>query len=194
MTRRPGLPAGHGTAIAVGIATDDSSGDAVDDAGLLQAGFRYALSLSHDHHDAEDLVQEAWLRLCRSYGSVANRALLFTAVRNLFTDRLRRSKVVAFEPLDDTRAAADFDETASVAGVNGDLEVLLGGLRAAEREALFLHHVEGRTAQEIGELTGQSRNTVLSLMHRGLAKLRAAAAENPTALRNRMLLWFVSLF
>lgn len=188
------MPDDLATVIARDIATNDSSGEPTDDAGLLQAGFRYALSLSHDHHDAEDLVQEAWLRLCRGYGGVANRALLFTAVRNVFTDRLRRSKVVAFEPLDDTRAAADFDESAAVPGVNGDLDVLLGGLRAAEREALFLHHVEGHTAQEIGELTGQSRNTVLSLMHRGLAKLRAAAAENPAALRNRMLLWFVSLF
>jgi DNA-directed RNA polymerase specialized sigma24 family protein len=35
--------------------------------GHLQAGYRYALALTHHHYEAEDLVQEAWLRFwCRS--------------------------------------------------------------------------------------------------------------------------------
>ena len=28
---------------------------------LVQAGYRYALALTHHHYDAEDLVQQAWL-------------------------------------------------------------------------------------------------------------------------------------
>jgi RNA polymerase sigma factor (sigma-70 family) len=59
-------------------------------------------------------------------------------------------------------------------GSIGDLNLLLGLLRPVEREALYLHHVEGYTAQEIAELTGTPRNTILSLLNRGLRKLQTA--------------------
>ncbi len=38
------------------------------DEAWVQAGYRYAFSLSHNRHDAEDLVQQAWLKLTRRYG------------------------------------------------------------------------------------------------------------------------------
>ncbi len=53
---------------------------------LLQGGYRYALSLTHHHYEAEDLVQEAWLRVWRKYGECSTRALLLSAVRNRFVD------------------------------------------------------------------------------------------------------------
>jgi RNA polymerase sigma-70 factor (ECF subfamily) len=48
---------------------------------------------------------------------------------------------------------------------------LLSELRPEEREALFLHEVEGYTASEISRMTGQPRGTVLSLMHRARERL-----------------------
>ena len=48
------------------------------------------------------------------------------------------------------------------------LEQLLAKLRDIEREALFLHVVEGYSAVEIAALTGRPRGSVLSLIHRGL--------------------------
>jgi RNA polymerase sigma-70 factor (ECF subfamily) len=67
---------------------------------LLQQAFRYAHSLSHNSQDAEDLVQEAWVALWKRYGRVESRAVLFTAVRNLFIDHCRRGKIVQFDSLD----------------------------------------------------------------------------------------------
>ena len=165
-----------------------------DDADLLQAGYRYALSLTHRSHDAEDYVQEAWMKLCQRYGRVESRAVLFTSVRNLHIDRCRRAKIVAFESLEErnetsTEAAAPAGEEP---GVSGDLEVLLAGLHDGEREVIFLHYVQGYTAEEIGSLTERPRGTVLSLMSRAVARLRARAEQNPRTFRNRMLLWFVS--
>ena len=52
-------------------------------------------------------------------------------------------------------------------------------LHPAERETLFLHYHQGHTAEEIGQLTGQPRNTVLSIIHRAIRKLRVAAASDP---------------
>ncbi len=144
---------------------------------LLQSGYRYALSLAHRAHDAEDLVQEAWLRLVRRNGFVDSRAILYTTIRNLFIDRCRRAKIVVFDSIEESQP--DPPETGpTVPGMIDDLETLLGILRPGEREVIYLHHVEGRTAKEIGEMTAQPRGTVLCLLHRAYRKLRTHAAAS----------------
>jgi len=160
----------------------------ITDQERLQAGFRYALALTHHRQDAEDLVQEAWLNLCRRYGGVTTNAVLATAVRNLFIDQCRRRKVVQFESLDQPDPAPLPAAPSEEAGLQGDVEALLGTLRPVEREVLFLHYYEGRTAEEIGELTKHPRGTILSLLHRALAKLRETTAAQPgPARRNQWL-------
>jgi len=144
---------------------------------LLQAGYRYAIALTHHPEDAEDLAQEAWLNLSRRYGCVESRAVLFTAVRNLFIDQCRRRKVVQFESLDQEAPPELPSIAAEEPGVKGDLDRLLAILRPNEREMLFLHYHQGHTAEEIARMTNQPRGTVLSLIHRAIAKLREAAAS-----------------
>ena len=53
------------------------------------------------------------------------------------------------------------------------LEAAFATLRPEEREAIYLCVVEGYTATEAGELAGRPKNTVLSLVHRGRARIRA---------------------
>jgi RNA polymerase sigma-70 factor (ECF subfamily) len=144
---------------------------------LLQSGFRYALSLSHHRHDAEDLTQEAWVNLSRRYGRVGSRAALFTAIRNLYIDRCRRARVIAFDSLEAGPAELASLETMEP-GTMADLDRLLGELRPGEREAIYLHYVEGHTAEEVGVLTRQPRGTVLCLLHRAFKKLRSAATSS----------------
>ena len=138
---------------------------------LIQAGFRYALSLAPRIPDAEDLVQEAWLRLHRK-GGVRDRAQFYLTIRRLFIDQYRRAKILSFESLHGPFEPAD--SGGELAGVLDavDLEQPLSRLREEEREALFLNVVEGYTAQEIADLTNRPRNTVLSLIHRARSKLR----------------------
>jgi RNA polymerase sigma-70 factor (ECF subfamily) len=170
----------HGASRSRGVCLDlPTPTSTATDAERLQIAHRYALALTHHSQDAEDLVQDAWMNLCRRYGSVTSTGLLFTAVRHLFIDRCRRSKIVQWESLDAPEPPALPAATTDEAGVTGDLAVLLGVLRPIEREAIFLHYYEGRTAEEIGQLTGQPRGTVLSLLHRAVAKLRAAAEAEP---------------
>ncbi len=140
----------------------------------VQAGFRYALSLTHNRADADDLVQTAWVKLTQRYGYVKNRSMLFTTVRNAFYDQQRRAKIVAFDTLDDAPepAAPASDPAARLR--EADMDELLATLRPAEREALYLNVVEGYTAKEIGRMTKAPRNTVLSLISRAREKLRAA--------------------
>ncbi len=155
----------------------ESSPPEIDDVEFLNMGFRYAMALTHHREDAEDITQEAWLNLHRRYGSVPSKAVLFTSIKNLVIDRARRGKIVAFESADEIDPPAA-PETAAP-GAAADVDTLLGELRGNEREALFLHYIEGHTAEEIGKITEQPRNTVLSLMRRGLQKLRQSVSPEP---------------
>jgi RNA polymerase sigma-70 factor (ECF subfamily) len=142
---------------------------------LLQAGFRYAQSLCHDRSDAKDLLQGAWLRV--SGYPVLSKALLFTAIRHAFFDEQRQSRVVRLAR--GQSVGSELTHAQNALGHREELNAALGQLRPEERETIFLSVVEGYTAQEIALLSGQSRNSVLSLIRRGLAKLRARLDAPP---------------
>ncbi len=138
---------------------------------LLQDGFRFALSLTHSKEEAEDLVQESWIKLYERSGKIESRALLFTVIRNRFIDIWRKKSSVNM---------VNFDAVPEQEGVNTnpDDKMLLDRVHSAldelkpkEREALYLQCMEEYTASEISELTGQPRGTVLSLISRGRKKL-----------------------
>ncbi|MGF1657099.1 MAG: RNA polymerase sigma factor [Verrucomicrobiales bacterium] len=145
---------------------------------LIQAGYRYALSLAHHHHDAEDYVQQAWMKCVDKYGRVKNRSMLYTTIRRLFYDQCRRSKIVVFE---NSQPDLEVVDESGPEELSSDLTDLLATLRAEEREALYLHVVEGYSAREIAKLSGAPRNTILSYIHRAKAKLAKASDEKPSA-------------
>lgn len=150
----------------------------IDDRRLIHSGFRYALSLTHNRHDAEDLIQQACLKVLHSKGTLVGKSYLFTAVRNLFYDGLRRDH--SHSPAE-VIAESITDESAShihAVDQKMDLEVILGCLRPEEREVLFLNCVEGYTAEEIGSLTDVPRGTVLSLLSRAKKRLNTRYDPN----------------
>lgn len=112
-------------------------------------------------------MQQAWFKLHRKYGRVDTKALLFKTIRNLRMDRLRRDKIVSFEPMEER----EFDSHLEVRASKDDVKAILSQLREREREALYLNVVEGYTAQEISEMTQTPRGSVLSLIHRAKKKL-----------------------
>ncbi len=145
---------------------------------LLTSGFRYAYSLSHDQAEAEDLLQDACVSILNIDGPW-EKAYFFTAIRNRFIDRYRRNQKVLFLPLEGEKDGETLPQQLAVVEwnapdvlENGALEQALTKLRAEERETMYLAVVEGYTAQEIAEMTGRPRGTILSLLHRTKAKLR----------------------
>lgn len=144
---------------------------------LLQEAFRYAFSLTHHAADAEDLVQQAAFQLQRAYRRLHPKSLLYTTIRNLFRDQLRRKKVVQFEALEDENQGSE----PPASGETGDIGELLGKLNPKEREIIFLHYIEGYTASEIASNIESTRNTVLSLLRRARIKLQAAAGVTQEA-------------
>ena len=157
------------------------------DTETLNACYRYALALTGNQQDAEDLVQEGWLKLSARFGNKPDRPLLFRTVRNLFIDQTRRQRRV-----DDYRSRYSGSNSESVpchgpsSAEFSNFEQPLQNLRDIERETLFLSVVEGYTASEIAKLTDMTRGSVLSMLHRTRKKLQAAIDDgNPDKSANQ---------
>jgi RNA polymerase sigma-70 factor (ECF subfamily) len=144
---------------------------------LVQRGYRFALSLTHDAERAEELVQDAWFAVLRRQGPW-NRGYLFTTIRNRFIDRYRRSGVFSPGPLDAEAVEApvqperDLLVADRIELSNGALGPALGNLSAEERAVLYLAGVEDFSAQGIADLLHWPRGTVLGVMRRAKTKLR----------------------
>ncbi len=152
----------------------DSPGDLGD---LVQRGYRFALSLTHDATGAEDLVQDAWFSVLKA-GGPWTRKYIFATIRNRFIDLYRREQRAATEPLRDDPCeplhgkAGLWDDDEILFAANGTLDSALGRLRPEERAVLYLASVEEYTAGEIAKLLDWPRGTVLSMMYRARQKLR----------------------
>lgn len=148
----------------------ESSAESNDDRAIIRAGFRYALSLTHDRHDAEDLVQQACLKTFRSRGKLISKRYLFVAIRNLFVDRCRKKQLHRAD-LDTVDLADPKPSQSERLEHRDDIQTMLSLLSYEQREVLFLNCVEGYTAAEIAEITGQPRGTILSQLARAKKKL-----------------------
>lgn len=146
---------------------------------MLDRGFRFALSLTHDRSDAEDLVQDAVATMLAK-GASWQRPYLFATIRNRYIDGYRRRQNLQFVSLESETESVFPDASRTFEPVDtlesAQLHGALGALRTDERETLFLAVVEGYTAEEISRITSRPRGTVLSLLFRAKRKLRDTLA------------------
>ena len=150
---------------------------------LRGVAYRMLGSLS----EAEDAVQEAWLRLERTDASaVGNLAgWLTTVVARVCLDILRTRKSRREDVLDartveseaghDRRTAADPEQEAVLAeSVGVALLVVLDTLAPAERLAFVLHDLFGVPFEEIGPVVGRTTEAARQLAHRARRRVRGA--------------------
>ncbi len=125
--------------------------------------------------DAEDAVQEAWLRLTRA-GEVDDLpAWLTTVVTRLCLDQLRRrrSRSVAESSSSPLPDPDDPETDAVVADQVGEaMQVVLDTLAPAERAAFVLHDVFGYSYDDIARILGRSGTAVRQLASRARRKVR----------------------
>lgn len=148
----------------------------VDLENLLDRGFRYGVALTHDEMQAEDLVQEACMRMVKKMKPWEPH-YFFAIIRNRFIELYRHQKKFPSIPLEEVNAKEVPDEKllrdSEVLTANTEsLERALVELTAGEREILFLFIIEGYTAKEIAEMLDRPRNSVLSIVYRSRMKLR----------------------
>lgn len=137
--------------------------------------------------DAEDAVQEAWLRLSRSHASeVENlRGWLTTVVARVSLDILRKRKARAEEPLEtplaeslvDERSGSNPEREAELAdSVGVALLVVLDKLSPSERLAFVLHDTFGLAFNDIAPVIGCSSDAARQLASRARRRVRGTDA------------------
>ncbi|HEY1381241.1 MAG TPA: sigma-70 family RNA polymerase sigma factor [Gemmataceae bacterium] len=144
----------------------------------LPAAYNLARWLTRDGHDAEDVVQEAYLRAFRSSGGFRGgdgRAWFLAIVRNTCLTWLRQNRPAApTVPFDEARHGGPAHSDRPVDGEA--LGLALEELPAEFREAVVLRELEGLSYKEIAAVTGVPIGTVMSRLSRGRDLLRRALA------------------
>jgi RNA polymerase sigma-70 factor (ECF subfamily) len=130
--------------------------------------------------DADDVLQEAWLRLSRADTVDDLPAWLTTVVTRLCLDHLRRrsTRSVAEAAVFRELAPEDPEADAVLAETTGDaLQVVLEALAPAERAAFVLHDVFGYPFDEISAVMGRSSTAVRQLASRARRKVQGVPAS-----------------
>jgi RNA polymerase sigma-70 factor (ECF subfamily) len=142
----------------------------------FQALYNFALHVAGNPQDAEDLVQETYLRAFRKfdqfdYGTNI-KAWMFRILRNIAIDNLRKKDALLAgknEPYDD-----EFQSVSSPSTNMGNIVDLKNGLAKLPekyRIVVLLKDVEGFSYQEIADILSFPLGTVMSRLYRGRREL-----------------------
>jgi RNA polymerase sigma-70 factor, ECF subfamily len=155
----------------------------------LDAAYRLARWLTRSPGDADDVVQEAFLRAFRAFDTLRSgdaRAWVLAIVRNCSLSALEQRRRRAALPLTEQHEEGGHDSAATAAGpedatIERDegrrLARLIGALPSEHREVLVLREVEDMSYREIAEVTQVPIGTVMSRLARARAALRASWLE-----------------
>ena len=148
---------------------------------LFPSLYGYARWLTGEPHEAEDLVQETYLKALRGFGSFREgtnfRAWMFRILRNTFLTS--RTGLKTMEPLDDELveviAGEGTPETHFIHRANAEaLQRAIAELPLMFREVLLLSDVENMSYKEIGEALAIPVGTVTSRLMRARRRVRVA--------------------
>lgn len=161
-----------------------------DDAAFAEIVQRYEapltgfarMVLGGAHHDAEDVVQDAFVRAHRALRrsgddrELALRPWLHAIVRNRALDQLRSGNLrptTDLEPHAAVLPAAHADPASAIVRRERLDEVVgaLGDLPTRQRRALVLHELEDRSHSQIGRVLGVTRGASKALVHRARSGL-----------------------
>ncbi len=134
--------------------------------------FRYALVLTRDRDEADDVTSETFARALRAWGKGSEPEgpplpWLLTIARNIATDRWRRARRVLSRSPDPTSPS----DTARLEAVMW-LQAVSAILPARQREVIALRYHRELTDTDIGAVMGLSESGVRSLVARAIETLR----------------------
>src|SRR5215467_3953168 len=155
---------------------------------LFGSLYNFARWLARNETDAEDLVQETYLKALRSFASFQPgtnfRAWMFQILRNTFLSsrsKLERRMTVAMDPEEDGQELAvekETPETILVKRLDSQLvQSAIEGLPVHHREILLLCEVEEMSYQEIAEVLSIPIGTVMSRLARARKAIRRSLSS-----------------
>jgi RNA polymerase sigma-70 factor (ECF subfamily) len=153
--------------------------------------FRVAFRITGNEADAEDVVQDAWLRGYRKLESFESRSDFGTWIYRIAVrcalDKIGGRKVDESSRVAETtdRGQHEVQIADQAAGperllLSGEIgamqQIAMHGLSATERTAFVLRHLEDRTTEEIATVMDISPNTAKQSVYRAVQKLRRRLA------------------
>lgn len=153
----------------------------------LDAAYNLARWLMGNDHDAQDAVQEAYLRAWRFFDGMRRenpRAWLLTIVRNVCSTSRAERRARPAEPLEERSSDVSSPQPGPDARLLKEVETQT--LRAALermptvfREVIVLHELEGLSYKQVSEVTRVPVGTVMSRLSRARDRLQRALAPRP---------------
>ena len=157
------------------IAAGDSEAFACLYSRLHRAVFAYALSILKNKEDAEEVMQDCFLKirsaahLYKSRGK--GQAWIFTIARNLSMMKLRERQKSVSVPAEDMDYKLVFEPDTDIS-LRLTLETAMKVLNEQDHRIIILHALSDMTFRDIARIMEMPLATVLSKYHRGLKKLR----------------------
>lgn len=161
-----------------------------------QSVLRLAMNLLRSPEDAQDVYQEAFLRVYRNLNSFrfdcSFHTWLYRIVTNLCLDHMRKRKVRKEEPsliegsdgpvdrmdaVQESRAESDPLRSMFAGELRERIEKALGELSARERMVFELRHYQGLKLRNIGEILGTTEEAAKNCLFRATQKMRVALGD-----------------
>jgi RNA polymerase sigma-70 factor (ECF subfamily) len=152
----------------------------------LDAAYNLARWLTRNEHDAQDMVQEAYLRAFKfldAFQGVDGRAWLLTIVRNVCYTWLQQNRAHEMTTMFDEEihnVDSDASNPATLVLQSADQQILrhaLDELPVEFREVVVLRELEGFSYKEIAEIANIPAGTVMSRLARARERLKCAVAN-----------------
>ena len=153
----------------------------------LPAAYNLARWLVHNESDAEDVVQEAYLRAFKFFGSYYggdSRSWLLTIVRNTCYTWLQQNRALRLaEPIEDNldEVGLDFADPEVLLLQSVDSQLVRSALQELPvefREVMVLREMEGLSYKEIANVVDVPLGTVMSRLARGRKRLQELLARH----------------
>ena len=155
-----------------------------------RAVYRLAYRMTGSPQDAEDVVQETFLRAYKQLGRFESRANFSTWLHRIAVNcsidliRSRPHREAAHDSPDLEHLGAAVDRTDAISTsperlmlsteVHERISSAMSGLSAMERAAFMLRHFEGRSIEEISQSLGLKTNATKHSIFRAVKKMRVA--------------------
>lgn len=170
-----------------------------------QRAFMLALGILGDQEEARDMVQEGFVRAYKNLSSFSGASSFYTwlyrIVMNLCIDHKRRAKrlkvddfaeqgtsegAIALEALAFADQPLGFDPRRAL--LNGEIrariEAALGELSEAHRTVLILREIDGLSYEELADVMGCSKGTIMSRLFHARKNMQAKLADLAEVVRS----------